>query len=137
MKRKFLFFPFLLLLVCHAISSCDIGKGDKRNRNLATLVLEKVDNSSVEYLGMSNTQELDGSRFQAVLIYHVTDSAGNRAEHNSRVITNDDCTVLYEWEDLDSKVLEDVRQKVSDKLEKKGIDLNGNLIDALIELKKR
>lgn len=137
MKRKFLFFPFLLLLVYHAISSCDIGKGDKRNRNLATLVLEKVDNSSVEYLGMSNTQELDGSRFQAVLIYHVTDSAGNRAEHNSRVITNDDCTVLYEWEDLDSKVLEDVRQKVSDKLEKKGIDLNGNLIDALIELKKR
>ena len=62
---------------------------------------------------------------------------GKRIERNVRVTTNNDCSEVYTWEDLDSKVLEDVKQKVNDKFEEKGIDLDGSLIDALIELKRR
>ena len=64
------------------------------------------------------------------------DSIGNRIERNARVTTNDDCSEVFTWEDLDSSVLGETKQKVSDKLEEKGINLDGSLIDALIELKK-
>ena len=37
----------------------------------------------------------------------------------------------------DTHVLGYVKQKVNDKMEEKGIDLDGSLIDALIELRKK
>ena len=72
-----------------------------------------------------------------MIIYYVTDSTGNKVEHNARVTTNDDCSEVYTWEELDSNVLGDTKQMISDKLEEKGIDMDGSMIDALIELKKR
>lgn len=38
---------------------------------------------------------------------------------------------------MDTHILGDVKQKVNDKMEEKGIDLDGSLIDALIELRKK
>lgn len=64
-------------------------------------------------------------------------STGNKVEHNARVTTNDDCSEVYTWEELDSNVLGDTKQMISYKLEEKGIDMDGSIIDALIELKKR
>lgn len=72
-----------------------------------------------------------------MIICYVTDSAGNRTEYNARVTTNDDCSEIYSWEEMDTHILGDIKQKVSDKMEEKGIDLDGSLIDALIELRKR
>ena len=86
---------------------------------------------------MSDTHEVDGDKFQAVIIYYVSDSVGNRAECNMRVSSNYDCSEIYSWEELDIKILNEVKKNMSDKMKDKGIDLNGILIDALIELKRR
>ena len=67
----------------------------------------------------------------------VIDSAGNKSERNARVITSGDGSEILAWEDVDSNVLSDTKHKISDKMEEKGINLDGNLIDALIELKKQ
>lgn len=72
-----------------------------------------------------------------MVIYYVTDSLGNKSERNARVTANDDCSEIYSWENLDCQVLGDVKQKVTDKMEEKGIDLDGSLIDALIEIKRK
>ena len=72
-----------------------------------------------------------------MIICYVTDSAGNRTEYNARVTTNDDCSEIYSWEEMDTHVLGDVKQKVNDKMGEKGIDMDGSLIDALIELRKK
>ena len=128
----------LLLIVSLVIASCSFGKGDLRNRNLEQTMLARFNSiSNIQYVGMSDIHELDGDRFQTVIIYYITDSIGNRTEHNARVTTNDDCSEIYTWEDLDSNILSYTKRMVSDKLEEKGIGLNINLIDALIELKKR
>lgn len=128
----------LLLIVSLIIASCSFGKGDVRNRNLEQTMLARFNSiSNIQYVGMSDIHELDGDRFQTVIIYYITDSIGNRTEHNARVTTNDDCSEIYTWEDLDSNILSYTKRMVSDKLEEKEIGLNINLIDALIELKKR
>ena len=128
----------LLLIVSLIIASCSFGKGDVRNRNLEQTMLARFNSiSNIQYVGMSDIHELDGDRFQTVIIYYITDSIGNRTEHNARVTTNDDCSEIYTWEDLDSNILSYTKRMVSDKLEEKEIGLNVNLIDALIELKKR
>ena len=86
---------------------------------------------------MSDSHELDGDKFQTVIIYYVTDSVGNHTEYNVRVTTNDDCSEIYSWEELNTHILSDVKQKVSDTMKEKGIDMDGSLIDALIELRNR
>ena len=67
----------------------------------------------------------------------MSDSVGNRTEYNARVTTNDDCSEIYSWEEMDTQILGDVKQKVNDKMGKKGIDMDSSLIDALIELRKK
>lgn len=71
------------------------------------------------------------------MIYNVPDSAGNMVEHNARVTTNGDGSEIYTWEDLECRVLGEIKQKVSDKLEEKGINIDSSLIDAIIKLKRR
>ncbi len=140
MKKKISFFAFILMMAFVTFSSCslEIGKGDFRKHNLKETVLLYLDTiPEMEYVGMSDTHELDDNRFQAVVIYYVIDSIGNKIEQNARVTTNNDCSEIYTWEDLDCQVLDEAKQKMCDKLEEKGIDINDSLIDALIELKKR
>lgn len=140
MKTKFITNAVTILMASATLLSCSLGfgKGDLRDRNLENALLTQCDTIiDIQYVGMSDIHELGGNRIQAVVIYYVLDSVGNRIEHNARVTTNDDCSMIYTWEDIDSKVLEDVKQKVCDKFEEKGIDIDGNLIDALIELKRR
>lgn len=128
----------LILMVSFAIASCSPRKGELRDRNLEQAALARLDSfPGIQYVGKSYARELDDDKFQAVIICYVTDSAGNRTEYNARVTTNDDCSEIYSWEEMDTHVLGDVKQKVSDKMEEKGIDLDGSLIDALIELRKR
>ena len=67
----------------------------------------------------------------------MADSVGNRIERNARVTANDDCSEVFAWEDLDSNVLGETKRMISGKLEEKGIDMDGSLIDALLELKKQ
>lgn len=138
MKTKLTFRSIAFMMVASILASYAMGKGDRRNNNLEQAVLTRLDTiPNVEYVGMSNVHTLDNDSLQSVVIYYVTDSVGNRIEHNSRVTTNDDCSEIFAWEDLDSTVLEDTKQMVSKKLEEKGINMDGSLIDALIELKKR
>lgn len=128
----------LFLMVSFAIASCSPTKGELRDRNLEQATLARLDSvPGIQYVGKSYARELDDDKFQAVIICYVTDSAGNRTEYNARVTTNDDCSEIYSWEEMDTHILGDIKQKVSDKMEKKGIDLDGSLIDALIELRKR
>lgn len=128
----------LILMVSFAIASCSPRKGELRDRNLEQATLARLDSvPGIQYVSKSYARELDGDKFQTVIIYYATDSIGNRTEYNVRVTTNDDCSEIYSWEEIDTHVLGDVKQKVSDKMEEKGIDLDGSLIDALIELRKR
>lgn len=138
MKTKNNTLALLILMVSIAIASCSIGKGDRRNKNLEEVTLARLDSvPGIQYVGMSDSHELEGDKFQTVIIYYVTDSVGNRAEYNVRVTTNDDCSEIYSWEEMDTRILGDVKQKVNDKMKESGIDMDGSLIDALIELRKR
>lgn len=126
------------LMATLVVCSCSMGKGDLRDRNLERAMLEHLDTiPNIQYVGMSDVHDLDDGKVQAVVIYYVPDSVGNKVERNVRVTTNDDCRVIFTWEDLDSQVLGDIKKEATDKLEENGIDLDGSLIDALIELKKR
>lgn len=136
MKTRNYTFSILLLMFAMSIASCSIGNGDRRDRNLEKAMLEYCPfGSDIKYVGMSDVSGLDGGRFETVIVYYVVDSIGNRIERNARVITNDDCSEIYTWEDLDSHVLDDTKRKINEKLEEKGIALDSDLIDALIELK--
>lgn len=138
MKTKNYLFSLLILMASIAIASCSPSKGELRDRNLEQATLARLDSvPGIQYVGKSFARELDDDKFQAVIICYVTDSVGNRTEYNARVTTNDDCSEIYSWEELDSHILENVKQKINDKLEEKGIGLDGSLIDALIKLKKR
>lgn len=128
----------LILMVSIAMASCSIGKGDRRDKNLEEATLARLDSvSGIQYVGMSDSHELEGDKFQTMIIYYATNSIGNRTEYNVRVTTNDDCSEIYSWEVMDTHILGDVKQKVNDKMKESGIDMDGSLIDALIELRKR
>lgn len=128
----------LILMVSFAIASCSPRKGELRDRNLEQVTLARLDSvPGIQYVGKSYVRELDGEKFQTVIICYVTDSAGNRTEYNARVTTNDDCSEIYSWEEMDTHILGDIKQKGSDKMEEKGIDMDGSLIDALIEFRKK
>lgn len=138
MKNKTTFSAIAFLMACLALASCSMGKGDQRNRNLKHAVLSRLDSiPGVEYVGTSDVHDLDDNRLSAVILYYVADSTSNKIEQNARVTTNYDCSVVYSWEDLDSSILGDTKQMVSDNLKRKGIDFDDSLIDALIELKRR
>lgn len=128
----------LILMVSFAIASCSPRKGELRDRNLEQATLARLDSvPGIQYVGKSYARKLDGDTFQTVIICYFTDSVGNRTEYNARVTTNDDCSEIYSWEEMDTRILGDIKQKVSDKMEEKGIDMDGSLIDALIELRKK
>lgn len=134
--------PLLILIVSFAIASCSPRKGKLRDRNLEQATLARLDSvPGIQYVGKSYARELDDDKFQTVIICYVTDSAGNRTEYNARVTTNDDSSEIYSWEEMDTHILGDIKgdikQKGSDKMEEKGIDMDGSLIDALIELRKK
>ncbi len=140
MTKKILTLAIVVIMVHAALSSCgwNVGQGDIRDRNIGNATLAYLDSiHDVEYVGLADTHDLENGNFQAVVIYNVTDSAGHKKEHNARVTTNHDGSEILTWEDLDSEVLSDTKQKISDKMEEKGINLDGSLIDALIELKKQ
>lgn len=138
MKTKNYILSILFLMVSIAIGSCSPRKGKLRDRNLEQATLARLDSvPGIQYIGKSHARELDGDKFQTVIICYITDSVGNRTEYNARVTTNDDCSEIYSWEEMDTRILGDIKQKLSDKMEEKGIDMDGSLIDALIELRKR
>lgn len=140
MIKKFVTLAIAAIMAHAALTSCswNVGQGDIRDRNIGNATLAYLDSiSDVEYIGLADTRDLEDGNFQAVVIYNVIDSAGNNSERNARVITSGDGSEILAWEDLDSNVLSDTKQKISDKMEEKGINLDGNLIDALIELKKQ
>lgn len=138
MKTKCFILPLLFLMVSFAIASCSPRKGELRDRNIEQATLARLDSvPGIQYVGKSYARELDDDKFQTVIICYITDSVGNRTEYNARVTTNDDCSEIYSWEELNTHILSDVKQKVTDTMEEKGIDMDGSLIDALIELRKR
>ena len=138
MKTRNYALALLILMVSFAIASCSPRKGELRDRNLEQATLARLDSvPGIQYIGKSYARELDDDKFKAVIICYVTDSAGNRTEYNARVTTNDDCSEIYSWEEMDTHVLGDVKQKVNDKMGEKGINMDGSLIDALIELRKK
>lgn len=138
MKTKCFILPLLFLMVSFAIASCSPRKGELRDRNLEQATLARLDSvPGIQYVGKSYARELDDDKLQTVIICYLTDSVGNRTEYNARVTTNDDCSEIYSWEELNTHILSDVKQKVTDTMEEKGIDMDGSLIDALIELRKR
>lgn len=140
MKQLFSILAIVILMASLSLKSCSFGsgKGDLRDKNLERALLTRLDSiPGLEYVGMSDLHVLDENRIQTVIIFYATDSIGNRIECNARVTANNDCSQVYTWEDLDSKMLEEVKQKVSDKFEEKGINLDGSLIDELIKLKRR
>ena len=140
MKQLFSILAVVILMASISLTSCSFGsgKGDLRDKNLERALLTRLDSiPGLEYVGMSDLHVLDENRLQTVIIFYSTDSIGNRIECNAKVTANNDCSEVYTWEDLDSKMLEEVKQKVSDKFEEKGIDLDGSLIDELIKLKRR
>ncbi len=140
MIKKFVTLAIAAIMAHAALTSCswNVGQGDIRDRNIGNATLAYLDSiSDVEYIGLADTRDLEDGNFQAVVIYNVIDSAGNKSERNARVITSGDGSEILAWEDVDSNVLSDTKHKISDKMEEKGINLDGNLIDALIELKKQ
>lgn len=140
MTKKISTLAIAVIMAFAALTSCgwNVGQGDTRDRNIGNATLNYLDSiPDVEYIGLADTHDLEDGNFQAVVIYNVTDSAGNKKECNARVTTNNDGSEIMTWEDLESNVLSDTKQKITDKMEEKGINLDGSLIDALIELKKQ
>ena len=136
MKKKLTLISIIIMMAYLFFSSCSFGEGDRKDKNLQHAMLEYLESiPEVEYVGMSDVHDLDDDRFQAVIIYYVTDSEGNQTERNARVTTNEDCSQILTWEDLDTNILDDTKQLVSDKFKENGLNLDGSLIDALIKLK--
>ena len=140
MTKKIQMLAITSLMALAALSSCGwgIGKGDIRDHNIGEATIARLDSiPNVEYIGLADTHELEDGKFQAVVIYNVSDSTGNKIERNARVTTNGDGSEILSWEDLDCTLLNDAKQKITDKMEEKGISLDDSLIDELIDLKKQ
>ena len=140
MKKKILMPAIAVILAQATLTSCDwnVGKGDNRDRNIGIATLNYLDSiPDVEYIGLADTHDLEDGKFQAVVIFNITDETGNKTERNARVVTTSDGSEILSWEDIDSRILSDTKQKIADKMEEKGINLDGSLIDALIEINKQ
>lgn len=139
MKNLISILVSIIMMAAFTLTSCawNSGRGDIRDRNIEKAMLARLDSlQGAQYVGLSDTHDLEDGKFQAVVIYNVYDSLGNSVERNARITTNDDGSEIYSWEDLDCQVLREVKQKVSDQLKDKGINIDSSLIDALIELKR-
>lgn len=139
MTKKIVMLAIAVIMAQAMLNSCgrNVGQGDRRDRNIGLATLNYLDSiPDVEYIGLADTQDLEDGRFRAVVIFNVTDGAGNKREHNSRVTTNGDGSEILSWEDLGMNMLSDTKQKITEKMGEKGINLDGSLIDALIEIKK-
>lgn len=140
MKKKILALSIAVVMAYATLTSCGwkVGQGDRRDHNIANATLNYLDSiPDVEYIGLTDTHALEDGKFQAVVIFKVPDAAGNKTEHNARIMTNSDGSKILSWEDLDTSILSDIEQKITDKMDEKGIDLDGSLIDALIDIKRR
>lgn len=138
MKIKCYSLSLLFFMTSVVVESCSKGFGDIRDKNLKQATLARLDSvPDLKYMGMSDSHELPGNKFQTVIIYYITDSTGTSTEYNVRITTNADCSEIYSWEEMDTHILTDVKQKVNDKMKGKVIDLDGNLIERLIKLKNR
>lgn len=136
MKRKLTPLAIALAIIYLLLPSCHMGIGDQRDRNIKRAMMAYLDSvPEFEYVGISDTHDLDGDRFQAVIIYYITDSIGNRTERNARITTNHNCTEIMAWESLDTTVLKDTKRKVNEKMQEKGINIDESLIDTLLKLK--
>lgn len=126
-----------LLMVCPMFTSCSVAEGNRQERNLKKSLIARLDTlPGVEYVGRFDTEwfKQNGMTLcRSGVVYYVTDSVGNRVERNARVVTNDDCTKILAWEDLDSKILGTVKSEVSEKFENDGVSVDGDLIDALLK----
>ncbi|MDE6342146.1 MAG: hypothetical protein K2K93_07500, partial [Muribaculaceae bacterium] len=99
MKRKLTLLAAASAIAFLILPSCNMGPGDRRDLNIQRAICAYLDSvPELEYAGMSDTHELDGDRFQAVVIYYETDAEGNRTERDASVITNHDCTEILSWE---------------------------------------
>ena len=95
-------------------------KGDLKDRNLEQATLSRLDSiPNVEYIGKSDVRALDDNRFQAVIIYYVTDSTAIKLNTMHASPPTMTAREVYTWEELDSNVLGDTKQMISDKLEEK------------------
>ena len=76
-----------IIMAQSTLTSCGwkVGQGDKRDRNIGIATLNYLDSIPVEYIGLADTHDLEDGKFQAVVIFNVTDAAGNKTEHNARV----------------------------------------------------
>ena len=140
MKKRILMLAIAIIMAQAALTSCgwNVGQGDVRDRNIGVATINYLDSiPDVEYIGLADTHDLEDGKFQAVVIFIAADAAGNKTEHNAHVTTNSDGSEILSWEDIDSSILSDTKQKIADKMEEKGINLDGSLIDALIEIKKQ
>ena len=140
MKKKILMLAIAGIMASATLTSCgwNVGQGDVRDRNIGIATLNYLDTiPDIEYIGLADTRELEDGKFQAIVIFNVIEATGNKAERNARVTTNTDGSEILLWEDLDSSVFRDTKQKFTEKMEEKGINLDESLIDALIEIKKQ
>ncbi len=139
MIKKILTLAIAVIMAHTALTSCgwNVGQGNTRDRNICKATLAYLHSiPDVEYIGLADSHDLENGNFQAVVIYNVVDSVGNKTECNAHVTTTNDGSEILSWEDLDSHILTDTKQKITDKMEEKGINLDGSLIDALLEIKK-
>lgn len=140
MKRKILMLAIAIIMAQSTLTLCgwNVGQDDNREHNIGIATLNYLDSiPDVEYIGLADAHDLEDGKFQAVVISNVTEPTGNKTEHNARVTTNSDGSEILSRVDLDNNVLSDTKQKITDKMEEKGINLNGSLIDELIEIKKQ
>ena len=137
MNLKFHLIAIALLMAAVALSSCTTGQNVRRDRNLEQALLARVDTVPyVEYVGMSDVSNNNDHTCSAVIIYYVTDKDGVKTERNARVTANEDCSEIYAWEDLDTQILDSVKQQMTDRFEENGISVDGSIIDNIIKLKR-
>lgn len=140
MKHKLPIIAIIILMASTSLQSCiwNMGRGDIRDRHIERAVLTYLDTvPGVQYLGQSDTHVLEDGNFQAVIIFNVPDSAGNMVERNARITTDINGREIYTWEDLDCQILNEAKQRFTEELNENGINIDGSLIDALIELKRK
>ncbi len=71
MKKKILMLAMAVIIAQAAVTSCgcNIGMGDKRDRNIGSATLNYLDSiPDVEYIGLADTRDLDNGQFQAIVI---------------------------------------------------------------------
>lgn len=161
MKSKFFFLGLALLTASFFTTSCSlsVGEGDIRERNIEKSMLKYIashpavstkniavksgvrgdnfaSNSKIEYVGLADCHEVTGGRFEGMIVYFATDSLGHKAEHNVRIVTNFDGKEIYSWDELDTKIVAETKEQMSEKMKEEGLPIDGSVIDAILKLKR-